>query len=317
MAQRKRAFVIGIHGQDGRILQHTLENDGYEVFGSSRLTKSNTDGSSQTNIFMSDFSSENDCFAILDAVKPDYIFHAAAVHAGHSDMANVISNRFDDMIRCHVGITNNILCWQIRNPQTTSHFFLSSQMFLGYPNNTLINEKTMPRSLNHYGKTKADSWNQIKKFRRDEGVRAFGYILFNHASRFTKPGFLAHNLATQILGLLNHPEQVLRIENANQLLDASHSQDFMNAIIGCGDLPEPEDFILANDEFESLGQIASQVIANFNISPNRLVLLDSSSQLNSLKGDSSKIKRVLAWTPRHSFSNAIIEIIEDNLGTGR
>lgn len=315
MAKRKRAFVVGILGQDGQILRQTLENHGYEVFGTSRLSENNTRTPSQLNVFFSDISSENDCFQLLNTVKPDQIFHAAAVHGGHSDMTNVISEHFDEMTKCHVGITHNILRWQLRNPQTTSHFFLSSQMFLGYPNNTLIREDTLPRSINHYGKTKVDSWNLIETFRSNEGIRAFGYILFNHASRFTKPGFLAHNLATQIIQLLQCPEKVLKIENANQLLDVSHSQDFMHAIISCGDLRQPEDFILANDEFESLGTIASLVAETFRISSNKLILLDSVKQLHSLKGDSTKIKKVISWTPRLSFVDAIIEIVMGKLVT--
>lgn len=315
MAKRRRAFIIGINGQDGRILEQQLAQNGYEVFGSLRPSNANNGELSPNKVFARDFSSENECSEILNAVQPDQIFHAAAVHAGQSDMPNVISERFDEMTRCHLGITENILRWQLRNPKTSSHFFLSSQMFLGHPNNTLICEDTLPISTNHYANTKVGSWNLIKAFRHIEGVRAFGYILFNHASRFTKPGFLAHNLATQIIELLNHPEHILQIKNANQLLDVSHSQDFIDAIIGCGELPFPEDFVLANNKYECLGSIVSQVFANIGISSSRLVLQNSDNQLKSMKGDASKIKRVLAWNPRHSFADAITEIVVDRVET--
>ena len=120
---KKRALVIGSRGQDGRLLYEKLKDQSYEVFGIVRPKLQINMPIDKTFIFEVDLSDRELCWELLNRVKPDEIFHAAAVHAGKLDMDRVIQSYGLEMMKCHVGISQNIFAWQVRNPQTSSHFF--------------------------------------------------------------------------------------------------------------------------------------------------------------------------------------------------
>lgn len=121
---KKRALVIGSRGQDGRLLHEKLKAQSYEVVGIVRPKLQMAKPIDKEGLFAVDLSNRELCWELLNRVKPDVIFHTAAVHGGKFDMDRVIQIYGLEMIRCHVGISQNIFEWQAKNPQTSSHFFL-------------------------------------------------------------------------------------------------------------------------------------------------------------------------------------------------
>ena len=156
-----RALITGIFGQDGTILKSILVNNGFKVFGVARPnTRSslqavaieahlNLKSDGNTEI---DLSDANTCNDYLDFVKPDRIFHLAAVH-GSSLESNVIECiSSSEMYNCHVTITTNLLEWIKRNQETRLALALSSQMYNPYQNFRKVSESDDCDPQNIYGK---------------------------------------------------------------------------------------------------------------------------------------------------------------------
>ena len=126
-------------------------------------------------------------------------------------------------------------------------------MFTGSTSQEKIDEKSIPNPINLYGETKLQCWELIKLNRDRFGLNVYGHLLFNHGSLYTKPGFLAHNIAIKLFDLIQNTTQLITINNSNQLLDISHSQDFIDAIISVDQLSVPQDFVLSGLELKSIG----------------------------------------------------------------
>jgi len=307
---KKRALVIGSRGQDGRLLYEKLKAQSYEVVGIVRPKLQMAKPIDKEGLFAVDLSNRELCWELLNRVKPDVIFHTAAVHGGKFDMDRVIQIYGLEMIRCHVGISQNIFEWQAKNPQTSSHFFLSSQMFTGSTSQEQIDEKSIPNPINLYGETKFQCWELIKLNRERFGLNVYGHILFNHGSRYTRPGFFTHNIAVKLFDLIQDPTKRTTINNSNQLLDISHSEDFIDAIISVDQISFPQDFVLSSLELKSIGQILQGAMTLLGIDIDRVTLTESPDVVPPLKGDSARIRGFIGNFHKREFSEAIVEIVD-------
>jgi len=203
------ALVIGSNGQDGKILISKLSRLGYKILTVSRSSAS----LDSRTIDFCDLTNENSAHRFLSNFRPDVIFHVAAVHGSSETQARTIADHRTDMYNCHVGITRNILTWLISSPATRLHVALSSQMYKASIFMEPVNESTRTDPQNYYGETKSEAWANIQKFRQKYDLLVSASILFNHASRFSRPDFVFSQLADQFLGLMHGKGDSILLRN--------------------------------------------------------------------------------------------------------
>lgn len=300
-----RALVIGSRGQDGRIMSQILLKKGYEVMGvvrgNSMLSNSQTEFT-EYDIDLSDAT----CFSkLLREIEPDHIFHFGAIHANSRDMPDLELSQSDEMLKCHVNITQNILEWQTRN-SCTSLIALSSLIYTPqFPRHEVsVEEPFNPQ--NYYGRTKLQALKHIREYRRKFNVKSAGLILFNHSSEFSKPEFLIPSIASNLLNAHRSGKKTL-VKNSQQLVDVSNAHEFCRGFYKIIEKELYGDFIFSSGNLRSIQSLYVDAINRLNPSLISLFEFDDlGAHTPSMFGNIETTRSILDWRG----GGDAIEIIE-------
>jgi nucleoside-diphosphate-sugar epimerase len=300
-------LVIGSNGQDGSILCDLLKARNESYVAVSRTATCFSDGTSMGRVDLSKTSEATD---LLNIVKPTAIVHLAAVHAPSGSMVRLGDEKFDEMIKCHVDISKNVLDWQLENPDSKSIFALSSQMFSMAKQDPLINLNSEVNPTSKYGETKAICWEMLKRYRFNQNVNTVGLILFNHTSERSKPDFLFHELARQITNLVKTKKGTVKIRDANAYIDIHSAYDLGNGIIKTIENDEAQDFIFSSGKYFKIQEIIQEALLRLDMSHTvDIVSTNQSTAEIPLHGDISKTRNILDWTPKATPSEILLSMI--------
>lgn len=300
-------LVIGANGQDGSILCDLLKARNESYVAVSRTATWFSDGTSMGRVDLSKTSEATD---FLENVKPNKIVHLAAVHAPSGSMVRLGDEKFDEMIKCHVDISKNVLDWQIKNPESKSIFALSSQMFSVAKQNSLINLSSEANPTSKYGETKAICWEMLKKYRINQNVNTVGLILFNHTSERSKPDFLFQELASQIANLIKTKKGIIKIRDANAYIDIHSAYDLGEGIIKTMENEFAQDFIFSSGKYSKIQEIIQETLMKLEMSLTvEIISTNQSTSGIPLYGDISKTQSLLGWTPKVTPSEILLSMI--------
>lgn len=139
----KKALITGINGFVGPYLRKELEANGYRVYG---LDLHGTEGA-----YACDITSFEQVFKVVDAVKPDFIFHLA----GFSSVAK----SFENPLLCfkiNVEGTKNLLDAIVKVGLKPKILIVSSAEVYGVPKYLPIDEKHPLDPISPYGKSRVE-----------------------------------------------------------------------------------------------------------------------------------------------------------------
>jgi nucleoside-diphosphate-sugar epimerase len=300
-------LVIGSNGQDGSILCDLLDADNRAYIAVSRSETSIPDNATRGPV---DLSIPKAAATFLDEFKPSAIVHLAAVHAPSGSMSRMGDERFDEMVKCHVDISRNILEWQVKNPDSKSIFALSSQMFSADKQDPYINLESEINPSTRYGETKAACWELIKEYRSKENVQASGLILFNHTSDRSKPGFLFPDIAKQISNILNESGRTVRLRDADSNIDIFSAYDLGDGIKRCLDQEESQDYIFSSGKYVKIRSIIKETVKLLGM-PGlvEIISTDPSKTSIPLHGNIKETVNTLGWSPKISPSEILASMI--------
>ena len=88
--------------------------------------------------------------------------------------------------------------------------------------------------------------------------------------------------------------------------------------------PEPDDYVVATGECHSVREFVDMAFSHVGLDYTRYVTTDSElyrpAEVNLLRGDAGKARRVLGWTPRIRFADLVREMVDEDcraLGVGK
>ena len=302
-------LVIGSTGQDGSILCELLQEHEMKFVGVSRNSLKSVDGIIEESIDLSQFETSQ---IFLNRIKPNYIVHLAAVHAPSSSMIEAGELMYDEMLKCHVEITRNILEWQLNNSGSKSIIALSSQMYSSQKQNPFINLDSQINPSSKYGETKAESWNLIKNYRTQHGVKTFGLILFNHTSSRSKPNFLFPDLAYQFYNILNGSEAVIKIRDAEAYIDIFSAHELGEGLMRCIESEFNQDLIFSSGNYIKISDVIRDCAEILGMSIHiEIVSTNPTDRKIPLYGDISKTFDILGWEPRTTPGEILASMVKE------
>ena len=301
-------LVIGSSGQDGSILCDLLGADNQAFIAVSRSETRLPDNSTRGPV---DLSIPKEAATFLDEFKPSSIVHLAAVHAPSGSMSRMGDEKFDEMVKCHVDISKNILDWQVENPSSKSIFALSSQMFSADKQEPFINLDSKVNPSTKYGETKAECWDLIKEYRSNKNIKASGLILFNHTSDRSKPNFLFPDIAKQFSNILNTGIRTFKIRDADSYVDIFSAYDLGDGIKKCLDQDESRDYIFSSGKYVKIRSIINETSELLKISElDEIISTNPGKTSIPLYGDIKETINALAWSPKISPSEILASMIK-------
>ena len=334
--KKKIALIFGITGQDGAYLAKLLLSKKYIVHGvkrrSSSLNTSRIDDIYQDPHIKSSFylhyGDVTDSLSVLKniaSIKPDEIYNLSAQsHVKVSfDVPEYTANvdaigalRILDAIKS-LKMEKKVKYYQAG----TSEMFGASQ--------PPQSEKTnfYPRSPYAAAKLYAH-WITIN-YREAYGIFACNGILFNHESPIRGETFVTKKIVSALCKIINNNQKKLYLGNLYAKRDWGHAKDYVVAMWKMLQRNKPDDYVIATGQQYSVKEFINFTAKELGIviqwkgkginekgywNNKCIIEIDKEyfrpTEVNSLKGDSSKARKLLGWKPNTNIKSLIKEMIE-------
>lgn len=323
----KRALISGITGQDGSYLTELLLDKGYEVHGVVRRSSTfNTDRidhlyvdphkpDARMLLHYGDLSDGTGLRRILEDVGPDEVYNLGAQsHVAVSfqqpeytaDIDGLGTLRLLEAIRDYSG----------RNGRDLRFYQAgTSEMFGGSPPPQSEATPFYPRSP--YAAAKVMAHHMVVNYREAYGMHATNGILFNHESERRGETFVTRKItraATRIsLGL----QSKLYLGNLDSMRDWGHAADYVEAMWLMLQQDQPGDYVVATGESHTIRSFVEKVFGKLDLDWREHVEIDPRyfrpTEVESLKGDPSKIMRTLGWKPKIGIDALIDRMVANDL----
>jgi GDPmannose 4,6-dehydratase len=334
--KKKIALIFGITGQDGAYLAKLLLSKKYIVHGIKRRSSSlNTsriddiyqDPHSKRNFYLH-YGDVTDSLSVLKniaSIKPNEIYNLSAQsHVKVSfDVPEYTANvdaigalRILDAIKS-LKLEKKVKYYQAG----TSEMFGSSK--------PPQSEKTnfYPRSPYAAAKLYAH-WITIN-YREAYGIFACNGILFNHESPIRGETFVTKKIVSALCKIINNNQKKLYLGNLYAKRDWGHAKDYVIAMWKMLQIKKPDDFVIATGQQYSVKEFINFTAKELGVliqwkgrginekgywNNKCIIEIDKQyfrpTEVNSLKGDSSKARRILGWKPNTNIKSLIKEMID-------
>jgi GDPmannose 4,6-dehydratase len=340
----KVALITGITGQDGSYLAELLLEKLYFVWGiirrSSEINTNRINHLYQNkNLILKygDLSDGSNLLHILFEIKTNYpnlerleIYNLAAM--SHVKVSFEIPEYTADID----GVGTLRLLEAIRSSglfNKTRFYQASTSELYGKVREVPQSETTPFYPRSPYGVAKLYSYWIVKNYREAYNMYACNGILFNHESPRRGPTFVTRKITRGLNMILTGERDTVVLGNLDAKRDWGHARDYVYGMWLMLQQEQPDDFVLATNEFHSVREFVEQSfkIKGFNIqwkgeglneigydskTGKELIFISDRyfrpSEVEELLGDASKAKKKLKWEPKIKFQELVKEMVESD-----
>jgi len=316
----KKALITGITGQDGSYLAEFLLHKGYEVHGivrrSSTFNRERIDHLYRdprlpnTRFFLhyGDLSDSGQLTDIIYNIKPDEIYHLGA--QSHVRVSFDLPEYTGDVTA--LGTTRILEAIRRSGIKTKFYQASSSEMFGAAPPPQNENTPFHPRSP--YAASKVYSYWMVKNYREGYNLFACNGILFNHESPRRGESFVTRKITIGIAGVMAGKKKKIYLGNLDAKRDWGYAPEYVEAMWLMLQQDKPDDYVIGTGEAHSVKEFLEGAFSYINLDWKECVDIDPKyfrpTEVEVLKADSSKAKKILNWTPRITFED-LIKIMAD------
>ncbi|HTC20175.1 MAG TPA: GDP-mannose 4,6-dehydratase [bacterium] len=322
----KKAFVTGITGQDGSWLADFLLKKGYEVHGLVRRSSSFNTGRIDhiyqdphvhgVHLFLhyGDLTDSSGLFKLLSQVQPDEIYNLGA--QSHVRVSFDQPEYTGDVTG--VGTLKLLEAFRLSCPKARFYQASSSELYGGLdcPKKG-YNEQSPFYPRSPYGVAKLYSFWSAKNYREAYGLHISNGILFNHESERRGETFVTRKI-TRALGRIKVGlQKELFLGNLDAQRDWGDAKEFVRAMWVMLQQKKADDYVVATGETYSVRQFLESAFGYAGLDFHKYVKFDPRylrpSEVDYLKGDSSKARRVLGWKNETSFKALVKRMVDHDL----
>ena len=316
--KKRKAFISGITGQDGSYLSELLLENDYEVYGIVRRNSVTEHQRSRifhlenkVNLEYGDLLDVSSLERMFSKIKPDEIYNLGA--QSHVRISFDVP-QFTVQTNA-LGVLNILEAYKYHCPNARFYQASSSEMFGrtvdedGYQRETTRMEPTSP-----YGCAKVFGYNIVRHYRFAHKLFAVNGILFNHESPRRGSNFVTNKVAKTAVQISLGLRDKLELGNMDAYRDWGHSKDYVRAMNMIINHDEPMDFVVASGVTHSVREMCEYVFSKLDMNYKDYVVQNPkflrAEELKYLRGDSSKIRKVLGWKPKYTFETLMDEMVQ-------
>lgn len=315
------ALITGITGQDGSYLCEYLLNLGYKVYGIIRRNSvaenqqyrlENIKNNPNLHVYYGDLNDQTSIEKIITQIMPDEIYNLAA--QSHVRISFEIPQY--TVQTNALGVVNILEAYKRIVPNAKFYQASSSEMFgLSVDEDSFQRETTIMNPTSPYGCAKVFAYNMVRHYRRAYNLHACNGILFNHESPRRGSNFVTSKVVKSACEIkLGIKKDMLELGNLDSYRDWGHSKDYVIAMYKIINYEVPDDFIVSTMETHSIREMCNIVFSYLNMDYKNFVTQNEKyirpEELPYLKGDSTKARTLLNWTPTYTFNEILYEMID-------
>jgi len=314
----KKALITGITGQDGSYLAEYLLELGYEVHGIIRRLSVTEHQSARidhidNNIttHYGDLLDEPSLNKLVKQIQPDEIYNIGAMsHVRISFDIPAFTIKTNAQ-----GVLNMLEATRENAPDAKFYQASSSEMFGNQVDEDGCQRLTTPmKPVSPYGCSKVMAFNLVNLYRESYNLHCCNGILFNHESPRRGTNFVTNKIIKSAINIYNGTQDKLELGNLDASRDWGHSYDYVRAMHLIMQHNIPDNWIVAMGESRTVREFCDIVFSKLDMDYRDYVVQNTRyirpNELKYLKGDSSKIRKQLGWTPKYTFESMVDEMIE-------
>lgn len=314
----KKALITGINGMDGSHLADFLLDKGYIVYGVERRSSTkhriNTQHLGDKVIFLDgDLTDQNSLLRVLKQSNPTEVYNLAAQSfVGQSWQTPELTSDV-------TGIGVLRMLEAIREYDTQIKFYQasSSEMFGRMVENP-ANENTPFYPRSPYGVAKLYGHWITKNYRESYNMFACSGILFNHESERRGHEFVTRKISDGVARIYLGLSDCITLGNLDAKRDWGYAPDYVEAMWLMLQQYEANDYVIATGETKSVKEfldVAFDCIGIQDWTPyvKQDVKFMRPAEVDVLKGDYSKAKQQLGWSPKMSFKELVYKMVKSDI----
>ncbi len=334
MANKKRAFITGVSGQDGSYLTELLLDKGYEVAGLVRRNAGLDFGNineikDEVKIYYGDLHHPESIALAFYDFKPDEIYNLASL----SSPLGSFSDKLGAIMVTGVGALNVFERAKQVVPQAKVYQASTSEMF-GVPKQVPQNEDTPFNPANPYAAAKEFAHRMAVIARNDKNNPQFIScgILFNHESPRRGLNFVTRKITAAVACIKNGKKEGIPLNEIGEPIvkngkvklgdleakrDWGYAPDYVELMWMMLQYEKADDFVAATGEVHTVGEFAQEAFSVVGLNWEDYVETDPHFvppvQTGPLCGDASKAKKVLGWKSKTKFKDLVRIMIHADL----
>ncbi len=310
-----KALITGITGQDGSYLAELLLEKGYEVYGLVRRSSNiNTQRIehilNKIKLVFGDLTDPTSLNNVIKTVQPDEIYNLAA----QTFVAESFNQPETTGNITGLGVVR--LLEAIRQSGTGKEriYQASSSEMFGKIQETPQTETTRFYPRSPYGCAKVYAHHMCVNYRESYGMKISNGILFNHESERRGIEFVTKKITDGMAKIYLGKSKELILGNLDAKRDWGYAKDYVEAMWLMLQQNKSDDFIIATGESHSVKEFVELAFAIRGLDWTKYVKQDSRymrpAEVDYLRGDYSKAKKILRWTPKTKFDELVKIMVE-------
>jgi GDPmannose 4,6-dehydratase len=323
MADRKKALITGITGQDGSYLAEFLLSKGYEVHGivrrSSSFNRSRIDHlyvdphlpDARFFLHYGDLADSEQLTEIIYNIKPNEIYHLAS--QSHVRVSFDLSEYTGDI----TGLGTTRLLEAVRRSGIQTKFYQasSSEMFGSAP--APQNEDTPFQPRSPYAAAKVYAYWMVRNYREGYNLFACNGILFNHESPRRGETFVTRKITRGIAKILANKEKNIYLGNLSAKRDWGYAPEYVEVMWQMLQQETPDDYVIGTGEAHSVEEFVDEAFKYVNLDRHKHVVIEAAhfrpTEVPELRADAGKARGKLNWVPKITFKDLVKIMVDADL----
>lgn len=315
----KRVLITGITGQDGAYLAQFLLKKGYRVFGTyRRLSTPNfwrlkyLGIENEVNFIPADLSDQSSIIESIKQSRPDELYNLAAQsYVGASFDQPIISGEITG-----IAVTKILESIRIINPKIKFYQASSSELYGNTPY-SILDENTPFHPRSPYAVSKLYSFWMSKIYRDGYNMFCSNGILFNHESPLRGLEFVSRKISDGVARIKLGISKKLTLGNMDSQRDWGFAPEYAEGMWKILQQRKPDDFVLATGKKHTVKEFAELAFNHVNLDWKKYVKTDKKLfrvlEVNQLKGNTKKSKKILKWNPKTKFEKLVRIMVDEDL----
>jgi len=333
---KKTALITGISGQDGAYLANLLLNKNYKVIGTYR--KSTTSVSWRLKRLGIEKKIIFDKMEIGEVYEIDRIFKKYKLDevynlASQSFVGASFNSPLNTANITGLGTLRILESIKSIDPKIKFYQASSSEMF-GDILEDRQDEKTPLNPKSPYAISKVFGHYITQNYREAYNIFAVSGILFNHESPLRGEEYITRKIILGLVKILKNDLKCLEVGNIYVKRDWGFAKEYVEAMWLMLQQKKPEDFVIATGKTYSIKEFINRAVRILNLKTkwvgkglneklinikNKKIIIKINpkffrpSEVNITRGDQSKAKKKLKWTPKTNLNDLIKIMIKDEI----
>lgn len=318
VTKSKTALITGVLGQDGSYMSDLLLSKGYRVYGLERH-RSETNRINiehivdKIELIKGDLSDINSLQRAINISQPDEIYNfASQSFVGDSWALPEHTGNITGL-----GVLRILEAIKTTNPAIRLVQASSSEMY-GKLDVDIANEGSRFYPRSPYGVAKVFGHHIVQNYKESYDLFACASICFNHESERRGIQFVTRKISDGVARIYLGLDINIHLGNLEPRRDWGYAPEYVEGIWMMLQQDQPKDFVFATGESHSVQDFVEEAFKVIGIENwQDYVIKDPQFvrpvEVDYLKGDSSKAKRILGWEAKVKFPELVKRMVTNDI----